>query len=128
MAIFAFVDAALIRPLPYASPNRLVAVTESVALLDRANISYPDYLDWKKMNKVFSSLDVFSPSGVMLATPSGTVLVPSVRVSDGMLHTLGVAPILGRDFYPGEDLAFGPEHCDHELCDLAASLWRKSAT
>jgi predicted permease len=108
VAIFAFVDAALIKPLPYANPNRLVAVTESVPLLGPANLSYLDYLDWKKVNKVFSSLDVWTPSGAMLATPSGTVLVPSVRVSDGMLRTLGVSPILGRDFYPGEDLPSAP--------------------
>ena len=108
VAIFAFVDAALIKPLPYANPNRLVAVTESVPLLGPANLSYLDYLDWKKSKKVFSSLDVFTPSGAMLATPAGTVLVPSVRVSDGMLRTLGVTPILGRDFYKGEDLPSGP--------------------
>ena len=47
-AIFAFVDAALIKPLPYANPNRLVDVTENAAMFPRANLSYPDYLDWKK--------------------------------------------------------------------------------
>ncbi|MES2222394.1 MAG: permease prefix domain 1-containing protein, partial [Acidobacteriota bacterium] len=62
VAIFVFVDAALIKPLPYSNPSRLVAVTESVPLLGPANLSYLDYLDWKKMNKVFSSLDVFTPS------------------------------------------------------------------
>jgi macrolide transport system ATP-binding/permease protein len=45
VAIFAFVDAALLKPLPYREPNRLVGVTESVKLFPRANLSYPDYLD-----------------------------------------------------------------------------------
>src|SRR5215469_686353 len=44
LAIFAFVDATLIRPLPYWKPNRLVNATESVAVFPRANLSYPDYL------------------------------------------------------------------------------------
>jgi macrolide transport system ATP-binding/permease protein len=54
VAIFAFVDAALLKPLPYPNPSRLVEVTESVALFPRANFSYPDYLDWKKLNKVLT--------------------------------------------------------------------------
>jgi macrolide transport system ATP-binding/permease protein len=50
VAIFAFVDAALLRPLPYSDPRRLVDVTESIAVFPHANLSYPDYLDWKQMN------------------------------------------------------------------------------
>jgi len=46
VAIFGFVDAALIKPLPYPNPNRLVDVTESAAMIPHANLSYPDYLDW----------------------------------------------------------------------------------
>jgi len=48
VAIFAFIDAALIRPLPYAEPQRLVHVTESDIALPRVNLSYPDYMDWTK--------------------------------------------------------------------------------
>jgi macrolide transport system ATP-binding/permease protein len=47
VAVFGFVDAALIQPLPYPEPVRLVHVTESTAQIPRANLSYPDYLDWK---------------------------------------------------------------------------------
>ncbi len=103
VAIFAFVDAALIKSLPYADPNRLVAPTETIATFGRANLSYQDYLDWKRMNKVFASLDVFTGTGYLLRTPTGTEPVPAARVSDGFFRTLGVAPILGRDFYAGED-------------------------
>ena len=45
LAIFGFVDAALIRPLPYPNPDRLVEATGSVPMMPRANLSYPDYLD-----------------------------------------------------------------------------------
>jgi macrolide transport system ATP-binding/permease protein len=104
VAIFAFVDAALLKPLPYREPNRLVGVTERVKLFPRANLSYPDYLDWKKMNTVFSSLDIYTGGGYMLGTPSGAEPVTGARVSDGFFRTLGVKPMLGRDFYRGEDL------------------------
>ena len=108
IALFAFVDAALIKPLPYANPPRLAGVYESVPLFPQAPLSYPDYLDWKRLNKVFSSLDVYHGSGYLLSTPAGAEPVPAVRVSDGFFRTLGVVPLLGRDFYSGEDLPAAP--------------------
>ncbi|HKR85962.1 MAG TPA: ABC transporter permease [Terriglobales bacterium] len=109
LAIFGFVDAALIQPLPYPSPDRLVVATESVALLPRANLSYYDYLDWKRLNQVFSSIDVYNQTGFLLRTASKSEPVHGARVSDGFFRTLGVAPILGRDFYTGEDVPQGPQ-------------------
>jgi macrolide transport system ATP-binding/permease protein len=108
VAIFGFVDAALIKPLPYKDPNRLVDVTESVTMFPRANLSYPDYLDWKRLNQVFSSMDVYTGEGYLLRTGSETQPVEAVRVSDGFFQTLGVTPYLGRDFYRGEDLPAAP--------------------
>ncbi|MGZ4814901.1 MAG: ABC transporter permease [Terriglobales bacterium] len=119
VAIFAFVDAALIKPLPYANPDRLVDVTESAEMFPRANLSYPDYLDWKRLNTVFSSMDVYNGTGYLLRTADGTAPVPGVRVSDGFFGTLGIVPILGRDFYSGEDLPSAP----HTVI-LSYSTWR----
>ena len=103
VAIFAFVDAALIKPLPYPNPTRLVAVTESVPLFPRADLSYADYVDWKRMNTVFSSMDVFAAHRFEFNTPSGTESVHGLQVSAGFFGTLGIQPMLGRDFRPGED-------------------------
>jgi macrolide transport system ATP-binding/permease protein len=108
VSIFGFVDAALIKPLPYPNPTRLVDVTESVAVMPRANLSYPDYLDWKRLNQVFSSMDVYNGTGYLLSTSAGTEPVPGERVSDGFFRTLGIVPMLGRDFYVGEDLPGAP--------------------
>jgi predicted permease len=103
VAIFAFVDAALIKPLPYPNPARLVEVTESLALFPRGNLSYPDYVDWKRMNTVFSSMDVYTAHRFEFYTPSGTESVHGLQVSAGFFGTLGIQPMLGRDFLPGED-------------------------
>jgi macrolide transport system ATP-binding/permease protein len=103
VAIFAFVDAALIKPLPYRDPSRLVYVTESVPMIPLANLSYMDYQDWKKQNRVFTSMDAMTGSAYSLNTPSGLQLAPGARVSAGFFRTLGVVPILGRDFLPNED-------------------------
>lgn len=104
VAIFAFVDATLLKPLPYWKPERLACVTGSVAMIPRANLSYADYLDWKNRNDVLQSLDVWNERGYMFSTREGVQLVKGTRVSDGFFKTLGVSPILGRDFYAGEDL------------------------
>ena len=102
-AIFAFVDAVLIRPLPYAEPNRLVDVDESEAVFPRSNLSREDYEDWKRLNTTLKSLEVYGGTGFLLRAGSLSEPVPAARVSDGFFRTLGVTPILGRDFRPGED-------------------------
>ena len=104
VAIFAFVDAALLKPLPYQNPVRLLGVFEKTTEFPRNNLSYPDYLDWKKRNTVFTSLDIFGPGGFSLRTKTGVEPARGGRVSDGFFRTLGVAPVVGRDFRPGEDL------------------------
>ena len=108
VAIFGFVDAALLQPLPYANPGRLMSVNENSVESPRWPLSYPDYLDWQRLNKSFSSLDVYSAAGYLLRTSSGAEPVQAERVSGGFFQTLGVHPMLGRDFYPGEDRPDGP--------------------
>jgi macrolide transport system ATP-binding/permease protein len=120
VSIFGFVDAALIKPLPYKDPTRLVDVTESIAMMPRANLSYPDYLDWKKMNQVFTSMDVYTGEGYLLRTSAETEPVAGVRVSDGFFRTLGINPYLGRDFYQGEDLPSAPR-----TVILTYAAWQK---
>lgn len=120
VAIFAFVDAALIKPLPYKDPNRLVHLYESIPLGPRFHLSYPDYQDWKRENKVFSSLDVYEPFGFMMKTADGLRQTDGARVSAGFFRTLGVQPIAGRDFYDAED---DPKAARTAL--LSYSAWQK---
>ena len=108
VAIFAFVDAALLEPLPYANPGRIMSVNESDTELPGWPLSYPDFLDWQAQNKSFSSLDIYTGSGYLLRTSSGAEPVKGERVSGSFFQTLGVHPIMGRDFNPGEDRPGGP--------------------
>ncbi|MGI9075078.1 MAG: ADOP family duplicated permease [Bryobacteraceae bacterium] len=104
VAMLGFVDAALIRPLPYRDQSRLVAVFESSPGNARSIVSYLDFADWKNLNKVFSLIDAYALNGgFTLSTSAGAEQVPGTRVSSGFFHTLGVAPALGRDFRTGED-------------------------
>ena len=120
VAIFAFVDAALIKPLPYHNTSRLLFVTETTPDIPRAALSYPDYLDWKKLNRVFESLDIYSGRGYVIATHSGMEMIDGARVSAGFFRTLGIAPLLGRDFNEGEDLLNAPR-----TLMLSYASWQK---
>jgi macrolide transport system ATP-binding/permease protein len=108
VAIFAFVDAALIQPLPYAQPNQLVDVTESKALFPRGNLSYADFVDWQRMNTVLSSMDAYAQTSYLFRSSQGAEPVPGLEVSAGFFRTLRIAPALGRDFNPGEDAVSAP--------------------
>jgi macrolide transport system ATP-binding/permease protein len=120
VAIFAFVDAALIKPLPYQDPSHLVFVTEKTPEIPRANFSYPDYVDWKKLNRVFDSLDVYGPRNFVMSTAAGMEVIDGARITSGFFRTLGVAPELGRDFHASEDAPDAPR-----TLILSYASWQK---
>ncbi len=120
LAIFAFVDAALIKPLPYRAPARLVGLFEAISAGPKYCISYLDYLDWKRWNKSFTSMDAYTGWNFMVRSRQGTELVQGAHVSSGFFRTLGVAPLLGRDFRPEED-APGASHS----VILSYASWQK---
>ncbi|HEU4415572.1 MAG TPA: ABC transporter permease [Candidatus Angelobacter sp.] len=110
VAIFTFVDAALIRPLPYREASRLVEVYDSRAtgLFNQFEVSYPDFLDWQAQQQVFEGLAAFGQNQVLLRGGTNPELLASAVASDNFFPTLGVMPIRGRDFRPGEDQAAAP--------------------
>ena len=102
VAIFGFVEAALIKPLPYPDQSRLVAAFESSPGAPRSWLSYPDFADWQRLNKVFTSIDAYALNGSFtLSAKTGAEQVQGTRVSAGFFRTLGVSPLLGRDFRAG---------------------------
>ena len=115
-AIFSVVHAALLRPLPYAQPDRLITIGEvrsQEALTGRLsndswNDSYPDYLDWRAQSKTFESLAGFNGDGFTLRGSGEPESVYGVQATTNLLSTLGVKPLLGRDFRAGEDVSTGP--------------------
>jgi predicted permease len=116
-AIFSVVHVALIRPLPYTEPDRLITLGEvrrQQAPSDRLNsaswnASYPDFLDWRAQSKTFESLAGFSGDGLILRGVGEPEPVLAVQTTTNFFSTLGVKPVLGRDFRAGEDVATGPQ-------------------
>ena len=115
-AVFSVVYAALLRPLPYAAPNQLIALSEVRPQLETPtgdempywNASYPDYLDWTRQSKIFRSFAGFSPQQFLLRGAGGAELVQGGQTTTNFFTTLGVKPILGRDLVAGEDVESGP--------------------
>ena len=120
VAIFAFVENALIRPLPYKDPSRLAVIFGSIPLGPKFHLSFPDYYDLKKMNKVFSTFEAYDANGFMLTTSTGAVQAPGARVTARFFNTLGISPILGRDFLAGEDKPSAPR-----TVILSYGAWQK---
>jgi len=120
VTIFAFVDAALIQPMPFRDPSRLVAVYEVAQGCPRCNVSRQNWQDWKKIDTVFSSFQTWGWASFLLHGADGATTARGARVSDGFFQTLGVKPLLGRGFYAGEDKPGAPR-----TTLLSYAAWRQ---
>jgi predicted permease len=109
-AVFSFVDAILLRPLPVASPERLVRIYSHFASgLDWASVSYPNFLDYQRANGVFSALCAEANQAYLVGdSAGGSRQVVGGLVSANYFSTLGVRPALGRSFEPDEERVASP--------------------
>jgi predicted permease len=120
-AIFSVVNAAFLRPLPYAAPERLAWVTAFYPKSNHSIVMMPDYAAWKRQNTVFQGLAAYQPArGKNLSAPNyPAARVPVARVTPEFFAMLGVQPRLGRDFQPDEG-----EPGRNTVALIGDSLWR----
>ena len=100
-AIFALVDATLLRPLPYSDPERLVTIWETSATTPRGFASPPNMMDWESRGRTFEKIAGYTPSmgNMVMSGNDGHALTVSRQwVSAGIFDVLGVPPIAGRTF------------------------------
>lgn len=117
-SIYSVVDGVLFRSLPYHDARRLVAVwqTDSVrkkqailsAFWDRTPLDYTDFITWRAKQTSFDGVGVWTGFGAMIPGAHGPEQVIGTRVSPGLLELLGIRPLIGRTFLPGEDVIGGP--------------------
>jgi putative ABC transport system permease protein len=104
-AIFSVVDAALLRPLPFHDPGRLMLVLESNP--SKGYPSFPlsplNYIDYRDQNSAFERLAAFESTSFILTGAGDPAKLDGARVAAGFVDTLGIAPSLGRPFLPDED-------------------------
>ncbi len=107
-AIFTASDAALVEPLPYARPERLVHVWELRSGTDeRGPTSYPTLLDWRARAQSFSALEAYDPSNLTAGVGDEARMLRGAQVTAGFFRLLGVRISAGRDFLQGEDATTG---------------------
>jgi putative ABC transport system permease protein len=105
-AIFALVDATLLRPLPYGNPDRLVTIWETSDTNPRSFASPPNMLDWNGRSRTFEKIAGFTPNvgGMVMAGRDGNAETVSRQwVTAGIFDVLGVTPIAGRTFLPEDE-------------------------
>ncbi|HUJ39951.1 MAG TPA: ABC transporter permease [Candidatus Acidoferrales bacterium] len=105
-AMFSVVDAALLRPLPFRSPERLLQVYETESAAGHFPLTGQDYLDWRAQNRTFDDMAVYSYQKVLNASGIGTPeRATVVETQANFFSVLGVRPMAGRAFVEGEDQA-----------------------
>jgi putative ABC transport system permease protein len=103
-AVFSVVDAVMLRPLPYAQPQRLVHVNSySESDANPTNVSYPDFFDWRARSQSFTNLVSFHDVSFNLTGVQRAVHLDGQAVSWDLLPMLGVRPELGRSFIADDE-------------------------
>ncbi|HKW02222.1 MAG TPA: ABC transporter permease [Vicinamibacterales bacterium] len=109
--MFTLVNGVLLRPLPYASPDRLVKVhghseTWNTTIYGEQNLSYPDFLDARQQVRSMELAGWMWDTGT-LSAPGDADHVVRVSVSANLFSLLGLRMAQGRDFRSDEDRAGG---------------------
>src|SRR5437868_931036 len=104
-ATYSVVDAVLLRPLPYAEPDRLVYLWEQSKgyANDAAQSSIHDVAEWRRDARSFSRISAYRYWLFNLAGGPQAEGLLGAYVTDDAFNTLGAQPALGRAFLPGED-------------------------
>ena len=127
-AIFSAVRAVVLRPLPFAQPDRLYALWESNPELGwtREAAAPPNYLDWKERVSAFADVEAYrpAPQQVTITVLGEPLVLDGVWVTGGFFSMLGVRPILGRDFTEAETWAEATWRAGELPLLLSARTWR----
>ncbi len=117
-AIFTVLNAVLLRPLPFADSDRLVAIRETFGQGLEGSVAGPNVVDWRTRSHSFSGMLAFRASSRALVGDGEPEQVFTAMVSADFFRTLGVPPALGRGFADGEDQGVGT------VAVLSDGLWR----
>ncbi len=118
-AIFSVINAVLLKPLPYAEPERLVAVWETRKDGGRGSVSYPNFADWRAQNGVFEQIAVYDEDTMALTGVGEAANLRVVITAPDLFPLLGVRPQLGRSFLPEEEKA------GSRVVVLGEGAWRR---
>jgi len=119
-AIFSVVNGVLINPLPFHHPEQLVSLFQQMQHFSNASISYPNFVDWRRMNTTFSAMAAYRNVEYTLTGNGEPERLQSEMISAGFFEILGVNPLLGRTFTASDD-RLGAE----PTCMITEALWKR---
>jgi putative ABC transport system permease protein len=125
-AVFSVVYGVLLRPLPFAEPERLVGLSHTIAISGVSKVDQSDgtYLLYQRHAKAFESVGAYQTRDVNLGGIGGRDLeaerVTAAGITASLLPTLRAAPALGRAFRPDDDRPGAPP-----VVLLSHALWRR---
>ncbi len=120
-AIFGVLRAVVLKPLPYPAPERLFMLWEGQKNGDDFNMGYPTFADWRSQSKSFDSMAAISYWNPTLSIAgSEPESVEGASVTSDFFRTLGVAPMLGRDFTAQDDVPNAPR-----IAIISHRLWQR---
>ena len=122
-AIFAVVNAVVLRPLPYAESDRLVRFWESNPARGwpTFSVSHPNFLDWRDQARSFEHLAAAANASFTAADGGDAEVLRAFAVSVDFLPALGVTPVLGRNFRAEEDRPGG----NTRIAIIAHGFWQR---
>jgi predicted permease len=120
-AMFSVVHGVLLRPLPYAEPDRLVVLWERNTALgsDRNVVSVPNFEAWRARARSFTGMAGLVPLPATIAGAPSPERVMGAEVSPAYFPVLGIRPALGRTFTPAEEQGGGAD-----VVVLSDGFWR----
>jgi predicted permease len=119
-ALFSVVNGVLLNPLAYPHSEQLVTVYGKTPGFARAPISYLNFLDWQRATRTFSSMALYRNEPYNLTGIGGAELVGGSMISADFFPTLGVTPVLGRNFRTDDDRAGAAP-----VVMLGGGLWKR---
>jgi len=122
VAIFAVVDAVLLKPLPFREPDRLITAYNSYpkAGVPHAGVSVPHYLERRKEIPAFAEAAAVRTRGVIIGEAGAPERVTAGFVTPSFFPLLGANPVLGRNFTEDET-----DSGKAMVLILSDSLWRQ---
>ncbi len=120
ITMFSFVNAYLLRPLPYNDAERLVDFTDTHATFGRMSISYTNFLDWRKQNQTFEQMACYRSTRCTVKGTDTPERLRGMQVNANLFPMLGAGAALGRLFNQADDRA-GAER----TVILSPGLWQR---
>ncbi len=104
-AIFSVVNTVLLRPLPHARAERIVAIQELNETGRRVQVTSANFLDWRTQNTVFEHLAAIHTRPGNLALADQAERIELAVTSANFFAVFGTAPKVGRFFIPADEVA-----------------------